>query len=199
MNCGGRIFFGYVPERCLHLYGIPRPAFLVAVVALTAVINVLNAFAPLHLLFVSALLAGFAFGGIWSLMSAITSDIFGLRYFASNYSLIQLAPAAGGFLIGSKLVGILYDWEARKQGQGHVCLGPQCFRLAFLICAGLSLLATGAAAALLLVTRQTYKEEGEAAALYNDALNDTPRSLSGLSPQGSASLSASARPRSRST
>lgn len=80
----------YVPERCLHAYGTPRPVFLVIVVALTAIINAVNAFAPLPLLALSALLAGFAFGGIWSLMSAITSDIFGLRYFASNYSLIQV-------------------------------------------------------------------------------------------------------------
>jgi hypothetical protein len=51
---------------------------------------VATAFTPLPLLFVSALLGGFAFGGHWSLMSAITSEVFGLRYFATNYSLIQV-------------------------------------------------------------------------------------------------------------
>ena len=37
--------------------------------------------------------AGFAFGGFQGAVPAVASEIFGLKHLATNYSLLQLAPA----------------------------------------------------------------------------------------------------------
>ena len=55
----------------------------------------LNAFSDLDLLNGAAFLSGFAFGGAQGLTPSVTSELFGLRNFASNYSALQLGPALG--------------------------------------------------------------------------------------------------------
>lgn len=74
---------------------IPRTAGLVVLTALTTVAAVLNAFASLPLLGLTCSLSGFAFGGMQGMAPAITSEIFGMTHFATNYSLLQLGPAVG--------------------------------------------------------------------------------------------------------
>jgi len=49
-----------------------------------------NAFASLALLFPASIMAGVAFGALWSLMATLTSEFFGLHHFASNYTFIQV-------------------------------------------------------------------------------------------------------------
>ena len=80
----------YVPERLLHAWATPRYLFLVLISVLSAFVAFFNAFASLPLLFPASILAGFAFGAFWSLMATLTSDIFGLHHFASNYTFIQV-------------------------------------------------------------------------------------------------------------
>lgn len=81
-----------MPERALHAVGLPRPLFLIFVSLLTAAVAVLCAYASLAALYPAAFLAGFAFGGHWSLAPALACDFFGLRHFASNYCLLQVRP-----------------------------------------------------------------------------------------------------------
>ena len=59
----------------------------------------------------------------------------------------MLAPALGSIGLAAGLAGLLYEAEARRQGR-EVCLGPACFRPAFLALAALGLVATGAAGQL---------------------------------------------------
>ncbi|KAK9836313.1 hypothetical protein WJX81_004629 [Elliptochloris bilobata] len=136
MNCAGRIAFGYIPERMLHERGTPRPLFLVGAGLGTAAIAALAAFADLRALYPITILAGAAFGAHWSLMPALTSELFGLRHFASNYSLVQFAPAVGSFGMATKLAGYLYDREAgveaEEEGEERTCIGVHCYRAAFL-------------------------------------------------------------------
>ncbi|BDA46699.1 probable transporter MCH1 [Coccomyxa sp. Obi] len=155
-SCGGRLLLGHVPERALHARGVPRPLFLIGVSLVTAAVAVLCAFASLGALYPAALLAGLAFGGHWSLAPALACDFFGLRHFASNYCLLQLAPALGGFALATELAGYLYDRTAAEQGHHHNCRGHQCFRPAFLICAILCLFAAAAATVLHLRMRSLY-------------------------------------------
>lgn len=100
-----------------------------------------------------AVLAGLTFGAHWSLASAIVSDLWGLRNFASNYTALQMAPAMGSYVLATLLVGWLYDREAERQsGAAHnECIGQQCFRRAFEVLAVLGL--TGVCSAALLVAR----------------------------------------------
>lgn len=59
----------------------------------------------------------------------------GLTHFATNYTVFQFAPAAGSYLLATRLTGALYDRAAAAHGDGHTCVGPDCFRTAFLILA----------------------------------------------------------------
>lgn len=157
-NCAGRLLLGYIPERLLHARGTPRCIFLILISALSALAVCFNAFASLPLLFPASIMAGLAFGATWSLMATLTSEFFGLHHFASNYTFIQLAPAAGGFGLG-QLVGSLYEKEAQKEGPNPSCYGPHCFRLSFLLIAMLDVVALISSTILYYRTRHIYKTE----------------------------------------
>ncbi len=73
-----------------HRKGIPRPLFLVLISLLSVCVALACAFAPLPLLCPVAVIAGLTFGAHWSLIPALASELFGLRYFASNYCLLQV-------------------------------------------------------------------------------------------------------------
>lgn len=64
--------------------------FLILISLLSAGVALACAFAPLPLLCPAAVVAGLAFGAHWSLIPALASELFGLRYFASNYCLLQV-------------------------------------------------------------------------------------------------------------
>ncbi|DBA71965.1 TPA: hypothetical protein ACH3X2_010713 [Trebouxia sp. C0005] len=159
-NCAGRLLLGYIPERLLHAHGTPRCVFLILISALSALAVCFNAFASLPLLFPASIMAGLAFGATWSLMATLTSEFFGLHHFASNYTFIQLAPAAGGFGLG-QLVGSLYEKEAQKGGPNPGCYGHHCFRLSFLLIAMLDVVALISSTILYYRTRHIYKVEYE--------------------------------------
>ena len=85
-----RILCRYGPEALQHRVGVPRPLFLVLTSLLSAAVALACAFAPLPALVPAAAFAGIAFGAHWSLIPALASELFGLRFFASNYCLLQV-------------------------------------------------------------------------------------------------------------
>ena len=74
---------------------MPRTASCVFLSAITLIAALLNAAQKQEVLGIASLLSGFAFGGFQGVVPAITSEIFGLRNFATNYAMVQLGPAAG--------------------------------------------------------------------------------------------------------
>lgn len=50
----------------------------------------------------------------------------------------QFAPAAGSYLLATRLTGRLYDKAAAAHGDPRECVGPDCFREAFLILAAMA-------------------------------------------------------------
>ncbi|KAF8069613.1 Dclre1a [Scenedesmus sp. PABB004] len=142
-NAAGRLLMGYVPEQALHAAGRPRTAYLTATAALTAASAVALAFARLGHLYAISLLLG-------------AVDLFGLKHFAANYTTLQFAPAAGSYLLASWLTGALYDAAARAHGDPHDCIGPDCFRRAFLLLAGLAAVGAVACAVATARSRRAY-------------------------------------------
>ncbi len=67
---------------------------------------------------------GVAFGCHWTLLATLTSEVFGLKYFATIYKLLSLAPSIGGYLLATVLAGSIYDSHAVNSK----CHGPECFR-----------------------------------------------------------------------
>ncbi|WIA09948.1 hypothetical protein OEZ85_010161 [Tetradesmus obliquus] len=141
-NAAGRLLMGYIPEQHLHARGTPRTLFLALTAAVTAAAALAVAYADLGHLYVLSVLLGVAFGAHWSLLPAITSDLFGLKHFAANYTTLQFAPAMGSYLLATEVTGWLYDRAAEAHGDIHQCIGPDCFRTAFLLLAGLAALSS---------------------------------------------------------
>jgi MFS family permease len=161
-SCFGRLLFGALPERALYMYGTPRPAFLVAAAAWTAVACAGLAAAPLCALYPLAASLGLGFGAHWSTMPALVSDLFGFESFASIYTTLQLAPALGGYVFGARLLPALYDAAARRHGGAGECAGRDCFAAAFLALASLGAGSAALAGALLARTRPLYRVEAAA-------------------------------------
>eukprot|EP00879_Flechtneria_rotunda_P016105 GHRR01016846.1.p1 GENE.GHRR01016846.1~~GHRR01016846.1.p1 ORF type:complete len:649 (+),score=200.09 GHRR01016846.1:867-2813(+) len=155
-NAAGRLLMGYIPEQHLHARGTPRTLFLTLTAAVTAACSLAVAYADIGHLYVISILLGVAFGAHWSLLPAISSDLFGLKHFAPNYTTLQFAPAIGSYLLATRLTGWLYDRAAVQHGDPHECIGPDCFREAFLILAGLAAVSSLACSIATSRSKSTY-------------------------------------------
>lgn len=93
-------------------------------------------------LYAATALLGICYGVQFSIMVPTVSEIFGLKHFGLFYNFMSLGNPIGAFLFSGLLAGYIYDHEAAKQHglnvitSGLTCLGPNCFRLTFLILAG---------------------------------------------------------------
>eukprot|EP00878_Enallax_costatus_P039669 GHUV01045545.1.p1 GENE.GHUV01045545.1~~GHUV01045545.1.p1 ORF type:complete len:201 (+),score=45.81 GHUV01045545.1:588-1190(+) len=153
----GRLVMGYLPERSLHTRGTPRTHFLTVTAAVTAAVSLAVAYADLTQLYVISLLLGLAFGAHWSLLPAIMSELFGLKHFAPNYTTLKFAPAAGGYLLATRLTGWLYDTAAARHGDSHECIGPDCFRVAFLLLSAVAAISSVACSVATARSRVAYE------------------------------------------
>jgi MFS family permease len=165
-SCAGRLTFGILPEKALHLYGVPRSTFLAGAGFLMSLTLLGIAFAHLPVLYALSASAGLAFGAHWSLLPSLSSEIFGLDSFASIYTILQLFPAAAGYALGAGLVSSEYESAGRKHGDPEgTCIGSDCFQVAFLVMSGLAACAGCVAVWLMVRTLKLYRVE--AAALRN--------------------------------
>ncbi|GIL65871.1 hypothetical protein Vafri_19517 [Volvox africanus] len=89
-NATGRLAGGVLSELVLRRYGTPRTLLLVAISFLTLLVVGGAAISELSDLYAVSVLAGLAFGAHWSLIPSITSDMFGLTHFGSNYTALQV-------------------------------------------------------------------------------------------------------------
>ncbi|GIL91142.1 hypothetical protein Vretimale_9581 [Volvox reticuliferus] len=153
-NATGRLAGGVLSELVLRSYGTPRTLLLVAISFLTLLVVGGAAASELSDLYVVSVLAGLAFGAHWSLIPSITSDMFGLTHFGSNYTALQLGPAAGGYLLATVLTGKLYDRAARSHGDQLFCIGADCYFQTWCVLGGLNLVA-------LLGTRELYAQSAK--------------------------------------
>ncbi|KAL3682568.1 hypothetical protein R1sor_000590 [Riccia sorocarpa] len=170
-NCLGRLGFGTISEISLHRYRIPRPVFLAFTLATMSIGHLIFAMAVPGSLYAGSVLVGLSYGAQWSLMLAITSEIFGLKRFATLFNTIAIAsPVSSSFLL-VQVAGRIYDYEAAKQKSGTqlighlkpvgihrwlnssdlLCHGAHCFRLTFIIMAAVSF--CGCLISLILVSR----------------------------------------------
>ncbi|RXI05654.1 hypothetical protein DVH24_017696 [Malus domestica] len=140
-NFVGRLGGGFVSERFVRSKTIPRTVWMTC----TQIIM----FAT-YLLFPSAINAtfctatgilGVCYGVQFSVMISTVSELFGLKDFGTLYNFMALGNPLGALLFSGLLAGYVYDNEAAKQQGIHLygtnvsCVGPNCFRLTFLVLA----------------------------------------------------------------
>lgn len=157
-NCGGRIFFGWASDRWAG--ALARPWWLAVLLTLMAAATTGLAFASLESLYVLAPLAGFAYGGAWSLCPALVSERYGGRAFASINSLTNVATAVASYALNSGLAAAVYD--AHTPAGSTVCSGIQCFQVTFLALAGLNAAGVGLCLLLGARMRRFYAPDGKA-------------------------------------
>ncbi|XP_031113250.1 protein NUCLEAR FUSION DEFECTIVE 4 isoform X1 [Ipomoea triloba] len=166
-NFFGRIFSGFFSESLLVKYKFPRPLMMTLVLLLSCIGLLLIAFPTPDSLYIASIVIGFSFGAQLPLLFTIISELFGLKYYSTLFNCGQLASPIGTYVLNVMITGHLYDKEARndlaKRGLTRAdvkeltCIGPHCYRLAFIILACVTFF--GAISSLILVarTREFYR------------------------------------------
>ncbi|KAK9666390.1 hypothetical protein RND81_14G181700 [Saponaria officinalis] len=168
-NYLGRVVAGFVSEYLLKKYQVPRPLMLTFMLALSCVGHLLIAFSVHNGLYLASIIIGFCFGAQWPLLFGIISELFGLKYYSTLYNFGSVASPIGGYILNVRITGYLYDKEALKQlhalglqrvkGEELNCVGPECFRLAFIIITAGTILGMFISLILVMRTRKFYKSD----------------------------------------
>jgi len=122
---------------------IPRTIWMTCTQVMMIVTYLLFASAIDGILYAATALLGICYGVQFSIMIPTVSELFGLKHFGLFYNFMSLGNPLGAFLFSGLLAGYVYDTEAAKQQVPNLlsnssisCLGPNCFRLTFLVLAG---------------------------------------------------------------
>lgn len=107
-------------------------------------------------LYAATALLGICYGVQFGIMIPTASELFGLKHFGIIFNFMQLGNPAGALLFSGLMAGQIYDSEAAKQLSSS-CMGPSCFRLTFLILAGICGLGTFLSIILTIRIRPVYQ------------------------------------------
>ncbi|KAJ7560916.1 hypothetical protein O6H91_03G006000 [Diphasiastrum complanatum] len=169
----GRCLGGFASDILLHTKSIPRPAFIVAALCTLALGLALVALAPPACLYLASILIGVGHGAQWSLVPAVTSELFGLQHYGTLYNAVTALNPIASYILSICVVGFFYDQETGRQQQrlpswqyplrydpfSHLepdCEGQACFRSSFLIMTAVCGLGCVAAVTLTFRTRHFY-------------------------------------------
>ncbi|KAG1327816.1 protein NUCLEAR FUSION DEFECTIVE 4 [Cocos nucifera] len=147
-NFVGRLAGGAVSEYFVRSKMFPRPIWMTCTQVIMIITYLLFASGLNGTLHASTALLGICYGVQFSVMVPTASELFGLKHFGLIYNFMLLGNPLGALLFSAGLAGYLYDVEAAKQNQGfhdastNSCLGPNCFRITFLVLAGVCSLGT---------------------------------------------------------
>ncbi|XP_047271144.1 protein NUCLEAR FUSION DEFECTIVE 4 isoform X2 [Capsicum annuum] len=134
-NFVGRLGGGVVSEYFVRLKALPRTVWMTCTQVLMIISYLLFASALNGTLYAATALLGVCYGVQFTTMVPTASELFGLKHFGIIFNFMSLGNPLGAYLFSGLLAGFLYDNEAAKQ-HTSTCLGPHCFRVTFLILAG---------------------------------------------------------------
>ncbi|XP_052199940.1 protein NUCLEAR FUSION DEFECTIVE 4-like [Diospyros lotus] len=134
-NFVGRLSGGAVSEHFVRSKTIPRTIWMAFTQTIMIFTYFLFASALDGTLYVATAVLGICYGVQFSTMVPTASELFGLKHFGIIFNFMSLGNPLGALLFSGLLAGFIYDKEATKQ-HAISCLGPNCFRLTFLVLAG---------------------------------------------------------------
>ncbi|KAI9191944.1 hypothetical protein LWI28_015848 [Acer negundo] len=140
-NFVGRLGGGILSEYFVRSKTIPRTIWMACTQFIMIIVYLLFASAIDGTLYAATALLGICYGVQFSVMIPTVSELFGLKHFGLFYNFISLGNPLGALLFSGLLAGYIYDNEAAKQhglnllSSGGSCLGPNCFRVTFLVLA----------------------------------------------------------------
>ncbi|KAI3869734.1 hypothetical protein MKW98_030915 [Papaver atlanticum] len=166
-NFLGRLGGGVVSEHFVRSKTIPRTVWMTVSQLVMAIAYLLFASALNGTLFAATALLGVCYGVQFSVMVPTASELFGLKHFGVIYNFMLLGNPLGAVIFSGGLAGYLYDKEVENQQQQGLdgmifassvsCLGPNCFRLTFLVLAGVCGLGSILSAILTIRIRPVYQ------------------------------------------
>lgn len=165
----GEACVGILSEIFITKYKFPRPLMFTLTLLFSCIGYLLIAFNVKHGLYIASIITGFCFGAHWPLIFSIISEIFGLKHYSTLFNFGSMASPIGLYLLNVRVTGYLYDKEATKQlealgmkreaGKELNCNGGECFKLAFIIISGVTLLGTLVSLVLVWRTRKFYRSD----------------------------------------
>ncbi|KAI3929317.1 hypothetical protein MKX01_006553 [Papaver californicum] len=166
-NFLGRLGGGVVSELFVRSKTLPRTIWMTVSQLVMGIAYLLFASALNGTLYAATALLGVCYGVQFSVMVPTASELFGLKHFGVIYNFILLGNPLGAVIFSGGLAGYLYDKEVEKQQQKGLggmifassvsCLGPNCFRLTFLVLAGVCGLGSVLSAILTIRIRPVYQ------------------------------------------
>jgi len=168
-NYFGRVLSGLVSEILLRKYKVPRPMFLAFSHFVTCIGHLLIVFPTPGSVYFASVIIGFAFGVLWPMFYALSSELFGLKYYSTIQNCVLMVIPIGSYLLNVKVTGSLYDREAidqlkrsgkeRLKGSELTCIGTKCYKHSLLIMASLSFFAGLTSLVFAMRTRKFYKSD----------------------------------------
>ncbi|VFQ97953.1 unnamed protein product [Cuscuta campestris] len=155
-NFLGRLGSGAVSEHFVRSRTIPRTFWMIVTQTVMIITFLLYASALRGTLYPATALLGICFGVQFGIMIPTASELFGLRHFGVIFNFMQLGNPIGALLFSGALAGYVYDTEAAAQHVAH-CMGPNCFRLTFLVLAGVCALGSVLSVILTVRIRPVYQ------------------------------------------
>lgn len=148
-NCLGRISLGVVSDALYER--VPRQVFVASNLLLMLAAQLLISAGTMPTLCSGAVLAGFSYGGFWTLLPSLISELFGTANFATLYNCQALAVSSASLIFSTLLAGKIYDMQASLHPVASRvgCIGPQCFRLTAFVMAAASFAGVFVALAML--------------------------------------------------
>ncbi|KAG5559534.1 hypothetical protein RHGRI_009159 [Rhododendron griersonianum] len=140
-NFVGRLGGGAVSEHFVRSRTIPRTIWMTFSQIIMILTYLLFASALDGTLYIATGVLGICYGVQFSIMVPTASELFGLKNFGIFFNFMSLGNPLGALLFSGLLAGFVYDNEAAKQ-HSTSCLGPNCFRLTFLVLSGVCAIGT---------------------------------------------------------
>ncbi|CAK9865669.1 unnamed protein product [Sphagnum jensenii] len=189
-NFLGRLGGGSLSEHYIRTSALPRTVWLGVAQVLMIFAHLLFAFAWPGSLYMGSILLGLCYGVHFSIMVPTASELFGLRHFGMIYNVLNMGNPLGSLLFSGLIAGYLYDQEASKGSPGNgwrilgssswfnaakgvgsdaiyddvpTCVGAHCFRLTFIIMAGVC------AIGVVLTSVLTYRIRSVYLSLYGES------------------------------
>ncbi|XP_068345052.1 protein NUCLEAR FUSION DEFECTIVE 4-like [Pyrus communis] len=140
-NFVGRLGGGFVSELFVRSKTIPRTVWMTCTQIIMFATYLLFASAINATFYPATGILGACYGVQFSVMISTVSELFGLKDIGTFYNFMALGNPLGALLFSGLLAGYVYDNEAAKQqgihlhGTNVTCVGPNCFRLTFLVLA----------------------------------------------------------------
>ncbi|KAI3761331.1 hypothetical protein L1987_51743 [Smallanthus sonchifolius] len=151
-NFLGRFGGGFLSDLFLHRYGGGRPLFMcLTQLAMAAGYLIIGLSGNLY---IGLVIVGVCFGSQWSLISTITSEIFGVKHMGTIFNTISAANPIGSYILSVQVIGSIYDREA--EARGGSCNGLHCIMLSFFIFAAVCVFSVLVSLVLFVRTRGFY-------------------------------------------